>query len=125
MDFIHASQVPTPAGHYSHAVVSNGLIFVSGILPDAAASGIDDTFERQVRSVFERCKLILEAASSSMEQVVQCTAYISDVALWPEFNTIYASVFGSHKPARAVVPVSALHYGFKVEIQIVAEVKPS
>jgi 2-iminobutanoate/2-iminopropanoate deaminase len=54
--------------------------------------------------------------------VVQCTAYISDVALWPQFNEIYASIFGSHKPARAVVPVAALHYGFQVEVQIVAEV---
>ena len=122
MDFIHATQVPDPKGHYSHAVVSNGLMFVSGILPDAAAPGTADTFERQVISVFDRCKHVLEAGNSSMKNVVQCTAYISDVALWPEFNTIYASVFGSHKPARAVVPVAALHYGFKVEIQIVAEV---
>ena len=125
MDLIHASQLPEPKGHYSHAVVSNGLVFVSGILPDAAPSGTEDTFERQVRSVFDRCRQILETANSSMTDVVQCTAYISDVALWPEFNTIYASVFGSHKPARAVVPVAALHYGFKVEIQIVAEVKKS
>jgi len=125
MELIHSSQVPTPKGHYSHAVVSNGLIFVSGVLPDAVESGVHDTFERQVRSVLERSRQILEAANSSLDHVVQCTAYISDVALWPEFNAIYASVFGSHKPARAVVPVAALHYGFKVEVQIVAEVSSS
>ena len=125
MELIHSNQVPTPKGHYSHAVVSNGLMFVSGVLPDAIEPGADDTFERQVRSVLERCRQILEAGNSSLEQVVQCTAYISDVAHWVEFNTIYASVFGSHKPARAVVPVAALHYGFKVEVQIVAEVSPS
>jgi len=125
MELIHSSQVPNPKGHYSHAVVSNGLIFVSGVLPDAVEPGVDDTFERQVRSVLERCRQILEAANSSLDRVVQCTAYISDVALWIEFNAIYASVFGSHKPARAVVPVAALHYGFKIEVQIVAEVSSS
>ena len=122
MDIIHSKLVPNPKGHYSQAIVSNGLIFVSGLLPDMAPAGVEDSFERQVRSVFERAPQILDAGHSSMAQVVQCTAYISDVALWPQFNEIYASIFGSHKPARAVVPVAALHYGFQVEVQIVAEV---
>ncbi|MFY9347127.1 MAG: RidA family protein [Orrella sp.] len=119
---IQSDLVPNPKGHYSQAIVSNGLIFVSGLLPDVAASDLQDSFERQVRSVFERAQQILEVGNSSMDQVVQCTAYISDVALWPQFNEIYASIFGAHKPARAVVPVAALHYGFQVEVQIVAEV---
>ena len=122
MEMIQSELVPNPKGHYSQAIVSNGLIFVSGLLPDVAASDLQDSFERQVRSVFERAQQILEAGNSSMDQVVQCTAYISDVALWPQFNEIYASIFGAHKPARAVVPVAALHYGFQVEVQIVAEV---
>lgn len=122
MDIIHASLVPSPKGHYSQAIVSNGLIFVSGLLPDMAPAGVQDSFERQVHSVFERGQQILEAGHSSMAQVVQCTAYISDVALWSQFNGVYASIFGAHKPARAVVPVAALHDGFQVEVQIVAEV---
>lgn len=122
MEMIQSDLVPNPKGHYSQAIVSNGLIFLSGLLPDVAASDLQDSFERQVRSVFERAQQILEVGNSSMDQVVQCTAYISDVALWPQFNEIYASIFGAHKPARAVVPVAALHYGFQVEVQIVAEV---
>lgn len=122
MDIIHSNLVPNPKGHYSQAIVSNGLIFVSGLLPDVAPAGVQESFERQVRAVFERAQQILEAGNSSMDQVVQCTAYISDVALWTQFNDIYASIFGAHKPARAVVPVAALHYGFQVEVQIVAEV---
>ena len=85
MEMIQSDLVPNPKGHYSQAIVSNGLIFVSGLLPDVAASGVQDSFERQVRSVFERAQQILEAGNSSMDQVVQCTAYISDVALWPQF----------------------------------------
>lgn len=122
MDIIHSNLVPSPKGHYSQAIVSNGLIFVSGLLPDVAPAGVQESFERQVRAVFERAQQILEAGHSSMGQVVQCTVYISDVALWPSLNDIYASIFGAHKPARTVVPVAALHYGFQVEVQIVAEV---
>lgn len=122
MEVIHASDVPEPKGHYSHAVESNGLLFVSGVLPDEAPAGTTDNFERQVRSVFERCQKVLNAGHSSIAQVVQCTAYLSDVENWPEFNRIYASIFTEHKPARAVVPVSALHYGFMIEVQLVAEV---
>ena len=122
MEIIRSDLVPNPKGHYSQAIVSNSLIFVSGLLPEVVGAGVQDSFERQVRSVFENAKHILEAGHSSMDQVVQCTAYISDVALWPQFNHIYASIFGAHKPARAVVPVATLQYGFQVEVQIVAEV---
>lgn len=121
MELITAPDVPSPKGHYSHAVAAGDLVFVSGILPETVSDGGQENFERQVRAVFARCQQILAAADSSLANVVQCTAYISDVALWPEFNEIYASIFGEHKPARAVVPVSALHYGFQVEIQVVAQ----
>jgi reactive intermediate/imine deaminase len=121
MEIMTAPDVPSPKGHYSHAVAVGDLIFVSGILPEALNPGEPDSFERQVRAVFERCQQILQASGSDLSRIVQCTAYISDVALWPEFNAIYASILGSHKPARAVVPVAALHYGFQVEIQVVAQ----
>ena len=121
MELITAPDVAAPKGHYSHAVAAGDLIFVSGILPDPVSDGEPESFERQVRAVFARCKQILAATDASLAHVVQCTAYISDVALWPEFNEIYASIFGAHKPARAVVPVPALHYGFQVEIQVVAQ----
>lgn len=125
MKIIHAKDVPAPKGHYSHAVLSNGLLFVSGVLPEPAANPTDDDLERQVRSVFARCEQILRAGGSSLSQVVQCTVYLADVELWARFNEIYANIFGEHKPARAVVPVPALHYGFLVEVQIVAQVNPS
>ncbi len=121
MQLIHAANVPAPGGHYSHAVSAAGLIFVSGILPGRPAAGETDDFERQVRATLEHGKQILAAAGASLNDVVQCTAYIAGVEYWPEFNTIYAEIFGQHKPARAVVPVPELHHGFLVEIQLVAQ----
>lgn len=121
MKLIQSPHTPAPAGHYSHAVEAGGLIFVSGVLPGKAAEGEDDHFERQVRACFKHCANILKASNTTLNDVVQCTAYIVGVENWPQFNAIYADIFGVHKPARAVVPVPELHYGFMVEIQLVVE----
>jgi reactive intermediate/imine deaminase len=123
MELVQSPELPAPGGHYSQAVVANGLVFVSGILPslastDAATASFDD----QCASVFDQCEKVLRAAGCGLPDVVQCTAYIADVAHWPAFNAAYARAFGAHKPARAVVPVAALHHGFLVEVQLVAEV---
>jgi reactive intermediate/imine deaminase len=123
MKLIHSPHTPAPAGHYSHAVEAGGLIFVSGVLPGKPAEGEVDGFERQVRASFKHCANILKASDCTLNDVVQCTAYIVGVSNWPEFNAIYADIFGEHKPARAVVPVPELHYGFMVEIQLVVENK--
>ena len=48
------------------------------------------------------------------------TLYVSDIELWGAVNQVYARVMGEHRPARAVVPVKDLHYGFQVEIEAVA-----
>jgi enamine deaminase RidA (YjgF/YER057c/UK114 family) len=50
------------------------------------------------------------------------TIYISDIALWGEVNAVYQRVMGAHRPARAVVPVKELHYGYQIEIQAIAAV---
>ena len=124
MEFIQSPELPAPAGHYSQAVVTRGgLVFVSGVLP---ARGLPDTaFEAQCASVLRQCEKILRAAGCGLNDVVQCTAYLAGVEHWPAFNTVYAAFFGKHRPARAVVPVPALHYGFLVEVQLVAEQRSS
>lgn len=120
MEFIQSPELPAPAGHYSQAVVTRGgMVYVSGVLP--ARDLPDMGFEAQCASVFAQCEKILRAAGCGLDDVVQCTAYLAGVEHWPAFNTAYAGVFGDHRPARAVVPVPALHYGFLVEVQLVAE----
>ena len=124
MECIQSGELPAPAGHYSQAVAAGGLVFLSGILPARADVNPDSGFETQCASVFDQCEKVLRAASCSFADVVQCTAYLAGVEHWPAFNTFYAGVFGDHRPARAVVPVPALHYGFLVEVQLVAQ-RPS
>lgn len=121
MELIQSDELPAPGGHYSQAVAAGGLVFLSGILPARDSVPPDASFEDQCASVFEQCEMVLRAAGCGLSDVVQCTVYLAGVEHWPAFNDLYARVFGAHKPARAVVPVPALHFGFLVEIQLVAQ----
>ena len=111
-----------PGGHYSHAVSAGGFVFVSGQLPVRADGSKDASlsFADQSRQVLANVKAALEAAGARLEDVVKVTVYVSSIEGWADFNAVYAEVFGAHRPARAVVPVGPLHYGFAVEVDAVA-----
>jgi reactive intermediate/imine deaminase len=115
-----------PGGHYSHAVVANGFVFVSGQLPITPQGEklVDAPFDQQAEQALANVQAALEAAGSSVTQLVQVRVYVDDIANWPAFNTVYARWAGQAKPARAVVPVpaGALHFGFKVEVEAVGVV---
>lgn len=110
-----------PGGHYSHAVAARGLVFVSGQLPIAPDGRKlnEAPFEEQARQVLDNVAAALTAAGSSVARLVQVRVYVTDIGSWPAFNTIYAAWVGAHRPARAVVPVPELHYGFKIEVEAV------
>lgn len=122
MQVIETRDAPTAAGHYSQAIVHNGVVYVAGQLPidpkdkNRPVGSIEEQTERTLRNV----EAILVAAGSGLDRVLQMTIYISDIELWGGVNTAYARVMGSHKPARAVVPVKDLHYGYQIEIQAIA-----
>ena len=113
-----------PGGHYSHAVVAGGFVFVSGQLPIALdGTKLNDApFEQQVRQVLDNVSHALQAAGSSIDCLTQVRVYVSDIGSWPVFNTIYSEWAGAARPARAVVPVPELHFGFKIEVEAVAVV---
>ncbi len=119
---INPSDSAAPGGHYSHAVAAGGLVFVSGQLPIAPDGRklAEANFEEQCRQVLDNVAHALIAAGSGIERLVQVRVYVTDIALWPQFNTVYAAWAGTARPARAVVPVPVLHYGFKVEVEAVA-----
>ena len=123
---ILTDRAPKPAGHYAQAVVSGAHVFVSGqlpIRPDGSRLD-DDGFEAQARQAIQNILEILRAAGSSPQQLVKVTAYIVGVANWPRFNAIYASMLPDACPARSVVPVPELHFGYLVEIDAIAVREP-
>ena len=111
-----------PGGHYSHATVANGFVFVSGQLPITADGTrlAEASFEQQTRQVLDNVKAALQAAGSSIDRLVQVRVYLDAIENWPAFNAIYAEWAGDARPSRAIVPTGPLHFGFKVEVEAVA-----
>ena len=127
MKLVSTARAPTARGHYSQAVVHDGIVYVAGQLP--IVPGEPDrrlpTFEEEARQVIDNVEAILEEAGSGLALVLKATVYIADISHWPAFNAIYAGKLGGHKPARTVVPVAALHYGYMVEMDVIAAVRGS
>ena len=119
-------RAPKPAGHYTQAIVAGAHVFVSGqlpIRPDGRPLD-DDGFEAQARQAIQNMLEIVRAAGSSPQQLVKVTAYIVGIANWARFNAVYASMLPDACPARSVVPVPELHYGYLVEIDAIAVREP-
>lgn len=122
MKEVSTKNAPQPAGHYAQGLISGGLIFVSGQLSIDPETGrpVHGNIEEQLNRALGNMLAVVEAAGSSKDQVLKCTVYISDIALWPKVNDVYAAFFGHHKPSRTVVPVSLLHHELLVEIDAIA-----
>ncbi len=121
---INPFNLAPPGGHYSHATVANGFVFISGQLPITPAGDKLNkaSFEDQATQVLANVQAALQAAGSSVAQLVQVRVYVTDIAQWPAFNRIYQQWAGAAPPARAVVPVPLLHYGFLIEVEAVGVV---
>jgi 2-iminobutanoate/2-iminopropanoate deaminase len=126
---IQTPNAPTPAGHYSQAIVHNGLVYVAGQLGiDPRASEQRDrasysgSIEEQTEQALKNVSEILKAAGSDLSRVLKMTIYVSDINLWGPVNAVFAKVMGEHRPARAIVPIKDLHYGYQIEIETIAAV---
>lgn len=121
---ISTPQAPTPAGHYSQAMVHQGVVYLAGQLPIDPKTGSKEvgTIEQQTEQVLRNIDAVLQAAGSDLAHVLKVTVYISDIELWGRVNQVYARMMGDHRPARSVVPVKDLHYGFQIEMDVIAAV---
>jgi 2-iminobutanoate/2-iminopropanoate deaminase len=122
---VRTAAAPEPVGPYSQAVAWGGLVFLSGQIPIDPESGkiVEGEIEDQAHRVLTNLSAVLEAAGSSMAQVLKTTVYLTDLSLFPRVNAVYAEHFGSDPaPARATVEVSALPLGAGIEIDAIARV---
>jgi reactive intermediate/imine deaminase len=122
IDYLKPQGMAVPGGHYSHAVRAGAFVFVSGQLPIAAdgARLADKDFQTQARQALANLATALAAANSAVDKLIHVRVYVTDINDWPVFDELYSAWIGAVRPARAVVPVPALHYGFRVEIEAVA-----
>lgn len=108
-----------PGGHYSHAVIANGFVYVAGQGPmNPATNVMPDNFAEQVRQTLRNLQAILKGAGADMKDVVKVNAYLSDITRFQEYNTIYKEFFPSEPPARTTIGCQLV--GIQVEIDCVA-----
>jgi len=121
---IHTDQAPKAIGPYSQAVLSAPWLFVSGqigILPETGEL-ISSDFVSQTQQALENVRQILVEAGGDLNQVTAVDVFLTDIGNFLKFNEIYADYFSDHRPARAVVEVSALPKGAVVEIKCIARI---
>jgi 2-iminobutanoate/2-iminopropanoate deaminase len=121
---IRTDHAPAAIGPYSQAIVVDGWVFCSGQIPLDPKTGEMSTgsVSAQTELVLSNLRAVLEAAGSSMSQVVKTTVFLSDMKTFAEMNEVYARHFGDHRPARAAVQAAALPKFCDVEIECVARV---
>ncbi len=118
---IQTNNAPAAIGPYSQAVQQGDTLFVSGQLPlDPVTKEMADDAAAQARQSMKNIKAIVTAAGFTMEQVVRCGIFVTDLADFAVINEEYASFFQGDFPARATVQVAALPLGARVEIDAVA-----
>lgn len=119
---IATEQAPAAIGPYSQAITAAGLVFCSGQIPLDPASGtvVEGGIEAQTRRVLDNLAAVLQAAGSSLQQIVKTTIFLADMNDFAAVNSIYAEYLGSDPPARSTVQVARLPRDVRVEIEAIA-----
>ena len=94
----------------SPGIRANGFIFVSGQTGRSPQTGaIPEGMAAQAKQGLENMKAVLEAGGSSMDKVVKCLVFVTDISRFGEMNEVYRTYFPNDRfPARSTVEVSSL-----------------
>ncbi len=120
-EYVKTEKAPKPVGPYSQAVKAGKFLFVSGqIAIDPKEGKIKaDNIEEQTAQIMENIKAIIQTAGYNFNDVVISNVYLSSMALYSEFNSVYAEYFDDALPARVTVGIELMPNAL-IEISIVA-----
>ena len=121
MKKVSTDKAPAAVGPYSQAVVSGGLVFVSGMLGIDASGTLGDGIAMQTENAITNLAGVLAAAGSGLDKVVKTTCFLAHIADFAAFNEVYGKYF-TEKPARSLIEAAALPKGSLVEIDAIAQV---
>jgi 2-iminobutanoate/2-iminopropanoate deaminase len=118
---VTADGAPDAVGPYSHAVVSNGLVFCSGQVPLDPNTGqlVEGTIGEQTARCLENLSVVAAAAGAQLSDAVRMGIYVTDMSTFQDVNEAYGAFFEADPPARSTVAVVALPLGAQVEIDAV------
>lgn len=121
-EIIATEKAPAAVGPYSQGVAFGDLLYTAGQIPLDPATGkmVEGAIEAQTERALKNLQAVLEAAGSSLQQVVKTTVFLQDMDDFAAMNGVYARFFGENPPARSAVEVARLPLGARVEIEAVA-----
>jgi 2-iminobutanoate/2-iminopropanoate deaminase len=119
---IHTDGAPAAIGPYSQAIESGGFVFTAGQIGLDPGTGefVEGGVAEQAERALNNLSAVLEAAGSSMKDVVKTTLYLADMGEFVTVNEIYAGYFSQPFPARSAVQAADLPKGALVEIDAIA-----
>jgi 2-iminobutanoate/2-iminopropanoate deaminase len=121
---ILSDTAPKPIGPYNQAIAAGSFVFCSGQigLDPATATLVEGGVEQQARQCMKNLAAVLEAAGTTLGEIVKTTIFLVDMADFTLVNRIYGEYFNDTPPARSTVAVAALPAGALVEIDAIARV---
>ena len=118
---ISTTKAPAAIGPYSQAIEANGFVFASGQIPvDPETGVIPEGIEAQAEQVMKNMKNLLEAAGTSIDQVVKTSVFIKNMDDFGKINEVYATFFNGDFPSRSCVEVARLPKDVLVEMEAIA-----
>ena len=121
---IQTEHAPAAIGPYSQAIKAGGIVFASGQIPIDPKTGefVQGGISEQTERVLKNLAAVLEAAGSSLDQVVKTTVFLADMKDFAAMNEVYGRFFSGVTPARATVAAAGLPRDARVEIEAIAVV---
>jgi len=115
-------KAPKPIGPYSQGIIEGDFLFVSGqgcTNPETGKLELGDA-RSETKRIFENVRAILQAAGSSLDDVLKCNVYLRDIKDFAAMNEVYQTFFSPPFPARTTIQAGALPGGIAVEIECIA-----
>src|ERR1043166_3796612 len=118
---IFTNDAPAPVGPYSQAIRDHDVLYVSGQIGLTQLGALDSSsIENEARQALNNCKIIVEAAGYSLEQVSKVSLFLTDMSNFPKVNEVYRTFFPTGPPARETIGVQRLPKGAHIEISLIA-----
>ena len=118
---ISTDKAPAAIGPYSQAIVVNGMVYTSGVIPVNPATGeIPEGIDAQADQAIGNLCNLLEAAGTGADKVIKTTVFIKEMDDFAKVNAVYSKYFVENCPARSCVEVARLPKDVLIEIEAIA-----
>lgn len=120
-----SEDAPKAIGPYAQAIRTGNVLYCSGQTPIHPVSMKIESpgIEEQTLRVIQNLEAVLQGAGLLLSDIVKTNVYLTDMTDFDKMNAVYASSFGTHRPARTTVAVKGLPLGARIEMECIAEFK--